>query len=63
MLAAFGNHGHGPLIVFGDRSSQFRMAVGVEPYLFAYAKIEHHGVRPHLSQEAQSRDDLMIQLD
>jgi len=24
------------------------------------SKIEHHGVRPHLSQEAQSRHDLMI---
>ena len=36
MLAAFGNHGHGPLIVFGDRSGQFRVAVGTEPYLFAY---------------------------
>ena len=44
MLAAFRNHGHGPLIVFGDRSGQFRMAVGMEPYLFTYPKIEHRRV-------------------
>jgi hypothetical protein len=42
MLAAFGNHGHGPLIVFGDRSGQFRMAVGTEPYLFGLLAL-HEG--------------------
>ena len=39
MLAAFGNHGYGPLIVFGDGSGQFRLAVGLEPNLFTYPKV------------------------
>jgi len=63
MLPAVSNHGHGPLIIFGNGSGQFRMAIGAEPHLFPDPKIEHRGVRPHLSKEPQARYDLMIQLD